>query len=72
MPAGWCEPLSMLQRFSEITCYIDLLHKASVEPDPCKRLEYISAFAVSNISPSHQRFSKQFNPLLGETYEFVR
>jgi hypothetical protein len=34
--------------------------------------KYVAAFAVSSISSNIDRLSKPFNPLLGETYEFVR
>ena len=72
MPAAWCEPLSLLQRMSETITYADLLNKASECSDPAQRLEYIAGFAVSTIASSFARFSKPFNPLLGETYEINR
>lgn len=34
--------------------------------------QYVAAFAVSSIASNIDRLSKPFNPLLGETYEFVR
>jgi hypothetical protein len=73
MPAAWCEPLSFLQRITENVYYSELLNKAS-EPglSACKRMEYIAAFAISNISSNIDRLSKPFNPLLGETYELTR
>ncbi len=75
MPAAWCEPLSFLQRITENVFYSDLLNKASdpvLSMDPCKRMEYIAAYAVSSISSNIERLSKPFNPLLGETYELIR
>ena len=75
MPAAWCEPLSFLQRITENVFYSDLLNKASdpiLSADPCKRMEYIAAYAVSSISSNIERLSKPFNPLLGETYELIR
>ena len=36
----------------------------------CKK--YVAAFVVSSIASTVDRFSKPFNPLLGETYEFAR
>jgi hypothetical protein len=62
----------MLQRITENVSYCDLLHKAAEAADPVKRLEYISAFAVSTVSSNVNRYSKPFNPLLGETYELIR
>jgi hypothetical protein len=72
MPAAFCEPLSLLQRFTENVYYSHLLDKASLSMDPCKRLEYVAAFAVTGISANIDRLSKPFNPLLGETFELVR
>jgi oxysterol-binding protein-related protein 1/2 len=72
MPAALCEPLSFLQRISENVYYSDLLHKAAHATNPCKRMEYVAAYAVTNISSNIDRLSKPFNPLLGETYELVR
>ena len=34
--------------------------------------QYVAAFAVSSIASNIDRLSKPFNPLLGETYEYVR
>ncbi len=72
MPAALCEPLSFLQRITENVYYSDLLNKASLQVDPCKRMEYVAAYAVTNISSNIDRLSKPFNPLLGETYELIR
>lgn len=35
------------------------------------RLMYVAAFAVSGYSATAQRTQKPFNPLLGETFEFI-
>jgi hypothetical protein len=72
MPAALCEPLSLLQRFTENVYYSHLLDKAAMSVDPCKRMEYVAAYAVTGISANIDRLSKPFNPLLGETYELVR
>jgi hypothetical protein len=75
MPASLCEPLSFLQRITENVYYSDLLNKAAdpnISASPCKRMEYVAAFAVTNISSNIDRLSKPFNPLLGETYELTR
>lgn len=42
------------------------LPKGSIE-----RMTHIAAFAVSGYSGSGRRTIKPFNPLLGETFEFV-
>ena len=72
MPAAWCEPLSFLQRITENVCYSELVEKACDQMDPCKRMEYVAAYAVSSISSNIDRLSKPFNPLLGETFELIR
>jgi oxysterol-binding protein-related protein 1/2 len=75
MPAAWCEPLSFLQRITENWMYCDLILKASnpqISTTPEKRMEYIATFAVTSIAANIDRLSKNFNPLLGETYESIR
>ena len=72
MPIVWNEPVSFLQRFTENVLYSYLLDRADECTDPIMRMQYVAAFAVSSISSNIDRLSKPFNPLLGETYEFVR
>ena len=36
------------------------------------RLAYLAAFACSSWVVTQSRFGKPFNPLLGETFEYVR
>lgn len=69
MPIILNEPLSFLQRVAEYMEYSELLDKAVGEKDPIKRMELVSAFAVSSMSSNAGRIGKPFNPLLGETYE---
>lgn len=72
MPIVWNEPVSFLQRFTENVLYSYLLDRADECMDPVMRMQYVAAFAVSSIASNIDRLSKPFNPLLGETYEFVR
>ncbi|CAF1192070.1 unnamed protein product, partial [Rotaria sp. Silwood1] len=72
MPIAWNEPVSFLQRFTENVLYSYLLDKADECTDPVMRMQYVAAFAVSSIASNIDRLSKPFNPLLGETYEFIR
>lgn len=72
MPVIFNEPLSFLQRIVEYMEYSDILKKASESGDPVKRLEYVTAFAVSATASNWERIGKPFNPLLGETYELCR
>ncbi|CAG5097569.1 Similar to Osbpl2: Oxysterol-binding protein-related protein 2 (Mus musculus) [Cotesia congregata] len=72
MPVTFNEPLSFLQRVAEYMEYAKLLKLAAAEETPLKRLEYVSAFAVSALASNWERLGKPFNPLLGETYELER
>ncbi|KAI1285688.1 Oxysterol-binding protein-related protein 6 [Halotydeus destructor] len=73
MPVTLNEPLSMLQRLCEELEYSDILEKAASIEDPCERLVYVAAFAVSPYGAACYRAGhKPFNPLLGESYECVR
>ncbi|XP_066877010.1 oxysterol-binding protein-related protein 7 isoform X2 [Kogia breviceps] len=73
MPVQLNEPLSTLQRLCEELEYSSLLDQASHTTDPCERMVYIAAFAVSAYSSTYHRAGcKPFNPVLGETYECER
>ena len=72
MPVVFNEPLSFLQRLSEYMEYTELVLRASMESEAVKRMELVSAFAVSALAANWDRVAKPFNPLLGETYEMDR
>eukprot|EP00069_Balaena_mysticetus_P021973 bmy_14048T0 len=73
MPVQLNEPLNTLQRLCEELEYSSLLDEASHTTDPCERMVYIAAFAVSAYSSTYHRAGcKPFNPVLGETYECER
>jgi hypothetical protein len=61
----------MLQRLCENFQYSDILNKASVEPNGLKRLAYVACFCLGGYSTNIHRTNKPFNPLLGETYEYI-
>lgn len=42
-----------------------------ITENPIKRLAYASIFAISFYSSLEKGGNKPFNPLLGETFEFV-
>jgi hypothetical protein len=65
------EPTSLLQRFCEDFEYHTLLDVANSRENSLERLQFVAAFAMSNYSSTIGRCSKPFNPLLGETFEFV-
>lgn len=72
LPVSFNEPTSLLQRVAEDMEYTDLLDTAASRPDPTERMLYIAAFAASEYGSTIGRVAKPFNPLLGETYEYVR
>jgi len=72
LPVSFNEPTSLLQRVAEDMEYADLLDIAADRPSVTERLVYVAAFAASEYSSTIGRVAKPFNPLLGETYEYVR
>jgi len=76
MPVSANEPISILQRVSEVLEYSTLLDEAGDKPrSSLERLIYTTAFAVSNLSSARVKdrsIRKPFNPMLGETFELVR
>lgn len=72
MPMALNEPLNGLQRLAEELEYSELLDRAALESDPFERMVYVACFAVSAYSSCISRADrKPFNPMLGETYEFL-
>ncbi|KAE8450215.1 hypothetical protein EG329_006642 [Mollisiaceae sp. DMI_Dod_QoI] len=72
LPVSFNEPTSLLQRCAEDMEYADLLDIAADRPDPTERMVYVAAFAASEYASTIGRVAKPFNPLLGETFEYVR
>ncbi|CAF0898998.1 unnamed protein product [Didymodactylos carnosus] len=73
MPVILNEPLGLLQKLCEELEYTDLLDKASQTDDKYQRMVYVTAFIISTYSANYYRTGrKNFNPLLGETYECIR
>lgn len=62
----------MLQKVSEVLEYENLVMAAAKESDAAKRMLYIAAFGVAQYHCSRDRLNKPFNPILGETFEFVK
>ncbi|KHJ43299.1 Oxysterol-binding protein [Trichuris suis] len=73
LPVFIFEPLNMLQILCEELEYSNLLDKAAEEEDRFMRMAYIAIFAVSRYKSTQYRTGrKPFNPVIGETYEYVR
>ncbi|KAL1304319.1 hypothetical protein AAFC00_000722 [Neodothiora populina] len=72
LPVSFNEPTSLLYRVVEDMQYTDLLEIAADRTDSSERMVYVTAFAASEYASTIGRVAKPFNPLLGETYEYVR
>ncbi|KAJ5698235.1 hypothetical protein N7462_000240 [Penicillium macrosclerotiorum] len=72
LPVSFNEPTSLLQRVAEDLEYTDLLDIAADRSDSMERLVYVASYAASEYASTIGRVAKPFNPLLGETFEYVR
>ncbi|RMJ23771.1 Oxysterol-binding protein [Aspergillus sp. HF37] len=72
LPVSFNEPTSLLQRVAEDLEYADLLDIAADRTDSLERMVYVAAYAASEYASTIGRVAKPFNPLLGETFEYVR
>ncbi|KAG0143072.1 hypothetical protein CROQUDRAFT_96759 [Cronartium quercuum f. sp. fusiforme G11] len=70
-PVSFNEPISMLQRMAEDMQFSECLDAAAENQDSLVRLAYVAGFAMSNYASTVGRIAKPFNPLLGETFEYV-
>jgi len=61
-----------LQRMAEDMEFSECLDAAFAEDHPHRRIAFVAAFAMSNYSSTIGRIAKPFNPMLGETFEYVR
>lgn len=71
MPVQFNEPLSLLQRSHEHLEYQELLRMANKCMDPNMRLALVFGSLFMMCANVVKRVNKTFNPLLGETYEWV-
>lgn len=71
MPVYMNEPLSMLQKTAEFLEYEYLYRKANNCDNEYLRIAYVTSAIFILLSNAIFRMKKPFNPLLGETYEYV-
>ncbi|KAG0238816.1 hypothetical protein BGW41_008027 [Actinomortierella wolfii] len=72
MPVSMNEPINVLQRLCEELEYSELLDRAASLESSLDRMVLVAVFAVSGYSTTQWRAArKPFNPLHGETFEFV-
>jgi len=72
MPIYLNEPISMLQKISEIVNFHTIMDDAMKVKDDYKKLGMIAIFLLSQYSEVTGRNRKPFNPILGETYEIIQ
>ena len=71
VPVFFNDPTSLLQKCAQSMEYNELLDRAGTEPNPAKRIALIAIHGISQVTICERTVSKPFNPLLGETYEYV-
>jgi len=71
LPSWMYEPLSSIQRHTEMLEYGEILNRAAKCPDPVERMAHVVGFAVTAYSATRVRLRPTFNPILGETYEYI-
>ena len=72
VPVYFNQPLSILQACSQPAEFLDILDQAIAEQDPIKRLAYLGCHLAYQHSTIEKFPPKPFNPLLGETFEFIK
>ncbi|THW99689.1 hypothetical protein D6D17_06503, partial [Aureobasidium pullulans] len=72
LPVTFNEPTSLLYRVVEDMQYTELLDTAAERYDSAERMVYVAGFSASEYASTIGRVAKPFNPLLGETFEYVR
>ncbi len=61
----------MLQKVAEVMENESLLSKANADPDSLRRAAYVAIFNATQYNSVVGRVLKPFNPILGETFEYV-
>lgn len=70
LPVSLFEPISVLQSMCEPLRHADILDKCCEQEDEIDRICYVAAYTVALYS-GYTRTKKPFNPVLGETFEFI-
>lgn len=74
MPVTANEPISILQKIAEGFEFANLLNDASIETNQDLKFLKVSTFAISCLGSFRSKIRnlrKPFNPILGESYEFI-
>ena len=71
VPVYFNDPTSLLQKCAQSMEYNYLLDLAAKEQDPVRRHALVAVHVVSTLTICERTATKPFNPLLGETFEYV-
>jgi len=70
LPIWLFEDTTYLQRLAEMAEFDNFLDKASTWPNQWERILYVAVFCITGFHGT-ERFDKPFNPVIGETFEYV-
>jgi len=70
LPVSMFEPVSVLQTMCEPLRYANVIEQVVATNDPIDRICLVATFCIAFFA-GYTRTVKPFNPLLGETFEFV-
>lgn len=71
LPVWLFEPTTTLQRMAEMLHFDELLDRAADCESSMERAAWVGVFFTTGFNGT-ERFFKPFNPILGETYEYVK
>ena len=71
VPVYFNDPTSLLQKSAQSFEYNYLLDMAATEQDPVRRHALVACHAITTLTCVERTTTKPFNPLLGETFEYV-
>lgn len=71
VPVFFNDPTSLLQKCAQSMEYNELLDRAGVDTNAARRMALVAIHGVTQLTICERTASKPFNPILGETYEYV-
>ena len=71
VPVFFNDCLNLLQKCANSMEYTHIFDRACELQDPAKRLAYIATYSAIVFTHAERNCTKPFNPILGETFEYV-
>jgi hypothetical protein len=71
VPVYFNDPTSLLQKCAQSLEYNDILDQATKLESQEMRLAYVAVHSITQVTICERNATKPFNPILGETYEYV-